>query len=72
MPRISPHARKRMMQRQITEADIRSALRRRYGQPRPGDNGRIVVLGYASGRRILRVVLTADSEEIVSVMWLGD
>jgi hypothetical protein len=61
-----------MAQRQVTEADVQSALKRRSGQPRPGDNGSIVVLGYASRGRILKMVLSPDGKEIVSVMWLGD
>ena len=56
----------------ITDDDIRSALNRRRGQPRVGSNGKIVVLGYASGGRILKVVLTPDQEDIITVMWLDD
>lgn len=72
MPDLSPHARQRMAQRGITGEDVRSALKRRSGQPRPGDNGRIVILGYARQGRILRMVLTPDQQVIVSVMWLND
>lgn len=69
MPRLSPHARDRMAERRITDADVRSALNRRYGQPRVGSNGKIVVLGYASRGRILKVVLTPDQEEIITLAW---
>lgn len=69
MPEFSPHARQRMVQRQISDQGVIRALTHRSGQPRPGDNGRIVVLGYARGGRILRVVLTPDERVIVSVMW---
>jgi hypothetical protein len=61
-----------MNERKITEEEVLAALKRRTGPPRPGDNGRIVVFGYGSGSRILKVVLTADEQEIVSVMALGE
>lgn len=69
MPRYSRHARDRMAERSITEEDVESALNRRHGQPRPGNNGKIVVLGYARGGRILKVVLTPDQEEITTLAW---
>ena len=69
MPRLSDHAREQMQARSITEADIRSALNRSLGQPRVGSNGKIAVLGYASRGRILKVVLTPDQEEIITVAW---
>jgi hypothetical protein len=72
MPIFWPHARKRMGERKITEAEVLAALKRRQGPPRPGDNGRIVVFGYGRGSRILRIVLTPDEQEIVSVMALGE
>jgi hypothetical protein len=72
MPELSPHALRRMRQRDITDEDVRMALKRRSGQARPGDNGRIVVLGYARRGRILRMVLTPDQQVIVSVMWLDE
>ena len=58
-----------MAARDITDADVRSALNRRYGQPRVGNNGAIVVLGYARSGRILKVVLTPDQEEIITLAW---
>ena len=72
MPIFSPHARKRMEERKITEDEVLSALRRRTGPPRPGDNGRLVVFGYGRGSRILKIVLTADEQVIVSVMAQGE
>jgi Domain of unknown function (DUF4258) len=69
MPRLTDHARDQMQARSITEADIRSALNRSLGQPRVGSNGKIAVLGYASRGRILKVVLTPDEEEIITVAW---
>jgi len=69
MPRLSHHARQRMADRSITEADIRSALNRRSGQPRIGNNGMIVILGYAARGRILKMVLTPDEEEIITLAW---
>lgn len=71
MPSYSTHARQRMAERGISEADVESALRHRTGPPRPGDNGRIVVIGYASGQRTLKVVLSADEQVVVSVMAIG-
>jgi hypothetical protein len=56
-----------MAERAITEADITSALNRRT-DTRPGDNGRLLVFGYATDGRILKVVLTADQQVVVSVM----
>lgn len=58
-----------MAARGITAADVRSALNRRSGQPRVGNNGKIVMLGYATGGRILKMVLTPDQEEIVTLAW---
>jgi hypothetical protein len=61
-----------MKERKITEDEVLTALNRRSGPPRPGDGGNIVVFGYGRGSRILKVVLTADEQEIVSVMALGE
>jgi hypothetical protein len=58
-----------MAAREITEADVRSALNRRSGEPRVGNNGKIVVLGYATRGRILKIVLTPDQEEIITLAW---
>jgi Domain of unknown function (DUF4258) len=69
MPRLSRHARDQMTARQITEADVRAALNRRIGQPRVGSNGKIVILGYAARGRILKLVLTPDQEEIITLAW---
>lgn len=72
MPSFSRHARKRMDERKITETEVLAALSRRQGPPRAGDNGRIVVFGYGRGTRILKMVLSPDEQEIVSVMALGE
>jgi hypothetical protein len=58
-----------MAAREVTDADVRSALNRRYGGPRVGSNGAVVVLGYASRGRILKVVLTPDQKEIITLAW---
>lgn len=58
-----------MAARQITEEDVRFALNRPSGGPRVGSNGKLVVLGYARGGRILKVVLTPDQEEIITLAW---
>jgi hypothetical protein len=72
MPTFCHHARQRMEERHITEDDVLTALNHRTGPPRPGDNGRIVVFGYGPGSRILKIVLTADEQEIITVMALGE
>ena len=72
MPSFSTHARTRMEEREITEDEVIKALNRRTGPPRPGDNGRIVVFGYGTGSRILKIVLTADEQVVVSVMAPGE
>ena len=69
MPRLSKHAQDRMKEREITEEDVRSALNRRSGQPRVGSNGKIVILGYARRGRILKVVLSPDQKEIITLAW---
>jgi hypothetical protein len=68
----SDHARRRMAQRGITEADVAAALKRSCGQPQAGDNGNMVVFGYAPGQRILKVVLSPDMKTVVSVMARGE
>jgi hypothetical protein len=70
MPSYSQHARQRMRQRGVTEADVTSALKRRSGEPCPGNDGSVVVLGFAPGGRILKTVLTSDYQCVISVMWL--
>jgi Domain of unknown function (DUF4258) len=69
MPRLSKHAEERMADRDISEEDIRRALNRRSGEPRVGHNGTIVVLGYTTRGRILKIVLTPDQEEIITLAW---
>lgn len=68
----SDHARRRMARRRITEADVTAALRRKMRQPAPGDNGNMVVFGYAPNQRILKVVLSPDMKTVVSVMARGE
>ncbi len=69
MLRLSKHAEERMAERDISEEDIRRALDHGSGEPRVGNNGTIVVLGYAAHGRILKIVLTPDQEEIVTMAW---
>jgi hypothetical protein len=71
MRQYSPHARRRMRERKITEADVDAALRRPTGNPRPGDKGRTVAYGYAPGGRILKIVLEADGT-VHSVMAVNE
>lgn len=68
-PRLSQHARDQMAARTVTEEQVYRALNRPSGQPRVGSNGKIVVFGYADGSRILKVVLTPDRVEIITVAW---
>jgi Domain of unknown function (DUF4258) len=68
----STHARERMEERDITEDEVINALKRTTGPPRPGDRGNIVVYGYGSGSRILKIVLTSDRQTVVSVMPVGE
>jgi hypothetical protein len=58
-----------MADRAVTQDDIDSALSRPSGDPAPGRNGNIQVQGYASGGRILKIVLTPDRETIVTLAW---
>lgn len=69
-PELTHHAKMRFKRRGITEEDIRSALRRRIPPPRTADPGKVKVLGYASGGRILQVVLPIDESVIVTAYWL--
>ncbi len=69
MPRLSRHAQQQMVRRNITEEDVRLALRRRSGEPTVGTNGMIRVFGFASRGRILKLVLTPDQEEIITLAW---
>jgi len=58
-----------MEERVITEEQVYRALSRPSGQPRVGSNGKIQIFGYAQGSRILKVVLTPDRVEIITVAW---
>ena len=69
MPRLSRHAQQQMKRRKITEEDVRLALNRRSGEPTVGTNGKIRVFGYARRGRILKLVLTPDQEEIITLAW---
>ncbi len=69
MPRLSQHAKDQMTRRKVTEEDVRLALNRRSGDPTVGANGAIKVFGYATRGRILKLVLTPDQEEIITLAW---
>jgi hypothetical protein len=59
-----------MAARGITEEDVVTALRRRIGQPSPGEPGKIVVEGHAPGGKILKVcVLATDHETVIPAWW---
>ena len=69
-PRYAPHAVKRMQQRGIAEADVEMALRRRIGQPGPGQPGTMWIRGHAVGGRILKVaVFTTDTLFVQTAVW---
>ncbi|CAB4909282.1 unannotated protein [freshwater metagenome] len=65
------HALQRMNERGVTPEDVVSAMRRPAGDPRPGSAGNHVVVGYASGGRLLRVVFASDGESVVTVIWVS-
>jgi hypothetical protein len=68
--RYSSHARKQMAKRAISEQDVESALRRKSGNPTPGQPGTIWIWGIAAGGRRLKVcVPTADQEFVISTAW---
>lgn len=66
-PRRTAHANQRMKERHVTEADVRSALTRRSGTPVPGSLGKKWVFGYDTEGRILKLLLTADEETLITV-----
>jgi hypothetical protein len=69
--RMSSHARDRMRDRSIFEADIESALQHKIST-QPGEPGTIVVRGYAPNGHILKVFVRAsDHEYVISAMWPG-
>ncbi len=68
-PTLTRHARQRMAERRISEHDITSALRRPSSPPRAADSGKTWVFGYATGGRILKVLLTADGSKVVTAAW---
>ena len=72
MREYSPHARKRMQERNISEDDVEAALKRPSGDPRPGDKGRTLIYGYAPRQRILKIVLQPDGQSVHSVMAVGE
>ena len=73
MPTFSPHARKRMEERKIAEDEVLRALN---AQDRPTDvlvtTAGSLCLDMGRGSRILKMVLTADEQVIVSVMAQGE
>jgi len=62
-----------MAKRVITEQDVESALRRRVGNPEPGEPGTIWLRGYAAGGRILKVCVPMDDQEyVITAAWPGN
>jgi hypothetical protein len=66
--RYSSHARTRMRQRNITEEDVETALRRPIGPPRPGQLGSLWIWGYDAGGRILKVCCPTDDREFIKTV----
>lgn len=59
-----------MAARAISEQDVEMALRKRIGNPKPGDPGKIVIQGHAAGGRILNVcVPIADDNLVITAYW---
>jgi hypothetical protein len=58
-----------MALREISEDDLWAALDRPNGHPAATATGNIWVYGYATGGRILKVLLTPDKMTIVTAAW---
>jgi hypothetical protein len=72
MPEImyARHAKERMRQRRITEADVDWALRHPIGHPEPGLPGSVWIRGYAVGTRVLKVCVSADDNDyVITAVW---
>jgi hypothetical protein len=67
----STHARERMEERGITEADVETALKRRIGHPGPGEPGTVWMRGHAAGGRILKVCIRLADGKIITLAWEG-
>jgi hypothetical protein len=68
----SKHARERMAEREVTEADVEAALAHPIGAPGPGEPGTVWIRGYAVGGRILKVCVRADDHSyVITVAWPG-
>lgn len=59
-----------MDHRQITTDDVEWALKRRVGDPSPGEPGTVWIHGLACGGRELKVCVPVDDlETIITVAW---
>jgi hypothetical protein len=61
-----------MLERCITEEQIKAVLARPIGEPDAGDPGKLTYGGYVTGgeKPALRVVVSAtDRTHVISVMW---
>jgi hypothetical protein len=69
---FTKHAKERMEERGVSEDDIRLAVNRHIGPPEPGSSaGSICYIGPPTGGRRLKVVCSAaDTDFIISVMWI--
>jgi hypothetical protein len=66
------HALQRMAERGVTREDVEQALNRQVGQTRSGRPGNLVKSGYATGGRILGVVVSAADERVVVSVWRSE
>jgi hypothetical protein len=69
--KLTDHVRKRMSERGITEANIRSVLNAPLGDPMPGQSpGSVVLEGLVGANRCLKVVCSSlDPVVIITAYW---
>ena len=69
MLRFTDHARRRMVQRGITEGDVSRVVNLR-SQVSPGDNGAVIYGGYTEAARFLNVCcLFVDGDTVIKSAW---
>lgn len=68
-PDLTQHVQDRMLQRGITEQDLRMAWWNQY-EDRPGDYGSVWVCGWAPGGRILKMCVTLPNRDtLITAVW---
>jgi hypothetical protein len=70
MPTYSEHARQRMAERGVTEADVEAVMALPIGSPSPGNRpGCVVITGFDTNALPLRVVVDEfDTGHVVTVL----